>query len=91
MFASSEFSYGYEGTYLLFASGVPNPHTGFPFVWIVSVNCASPLQKRTSQLWSVNRGPAGSSPVNPMDIPLQTFELHRHGNIVRKNMENAKL
>jgi hypothetical protein len=56
--------------YLLSSLAVPNPHKGFPFVWIVSVNWASPLQKRTAQLWSLNRGPAGSSPVNPVDIPV---------------------
>ena len=49
--------------FLSTTSEIPKPITGCPFVWIASTNMASVWQKRTSQLWLVNAGPAGSRPV----------------------------
>jgi hypothetical protein len=59
--------------------------TGCPFVWIASINTASPLQKRTSQLSPVNAGPAGSRPVECLD---RIRECIKNRNLQQRNVYN---
>jgi len=77
----------YEGVLLPSSSGVPKPISGCPLVWIASINMASSLQNRTSQLWFVNPGPAGSRPVKFL---VHVIGIRMRGYINERKLQQCK-